>query len=60
MSKRNGDLSARELEALLVAVETRAARTKDVLGTLISWMAQSANSPISPSEASVLLQDLEK
>lgn len=30
------------------------ARTADVLGTLILWMAQSANSPIRQDEAKVL------
>lgn len=33
-------------------------RVSRVLGTLISWMAQSANSPISIAEASELLQQL--
>jgi hypothetical protein len=52
-------MKTRDLERLLVAVETRAANTKDVLGTLISWMSQSANSPISRDEALKLLQQLE-
>jgi hypothetical protein len=34
------------------------ARTKDVLGTLIAWMAQSANSPIRADEAEQLLRRL--
>ncbi len=53
-------MRTRDLERLLVAVETRAARTHDVLGTLISWMAQSANSPIRIDEAQTLLKELAK
>jgi hypothetical protein len=34
------------------------ARTKEVLGTLISWMAQSAGSPIRVDEAKTLLERL--
>lgn len=34
------------------------AHTKETLGTLISWMAQSANSPIRADEANVLLKQL--
>lgn len=33
---------------------------KNTLGTLISWIAQSSNSPISVHEAERLLQMLEK
>ena len=33
---------------------------KEVLGTLISWMAQSSASPISPKEATDLLMKLNK
>lgn len=52
-------MRTRDLERLLSAVETRAATTKDVLGTLISWMAQSANSPIRRDEAMQLLRLLD-
>ena len=48
-----------DLERLLVAAETQGALTKDVLGSLISWMAQSANSPITRDEAMQLLRRLE-
>lgn len=40
------------------AIRDDLARTKEVLGTLISWMAQSANSPIRPDEATKLLRQL--
>jgi len=53
-------MRTRDLERLLVAVEQQAARTKDVVGTLISWMAQSANSPIRRDEALELLKMLER
>lgn len=52
-------MRTRDLERLLSAAETQGARTKDVLGTLISWMAQSANSPIRREEAQELLRKLE-
>ena len=58
MVKRNGDLTTRELENLLVAAETKLQRTHDVVGTLISWMAQSAVSPIRIDEAQQLLKRL--
>ncbi len=32
----------------------------DILGTLVAWMAQSANSPISVTEAKTLIARLEK
>ena len=53
-------MRTRDLERLLVAVETQTAATKDVLGTLISWMVQSANSPIRRDEALTLLKKLER
>lgn len=34
------------------------AQTKEVLGTLIAWMAQSANSPIRRDEVQKLLEAL--
>ena len=34
------------------------ARTKEVLGTLISWIVQSANSPIRGDEAATLIKKL--
>lgn len=46
------------VSADLQAVRDDLARTKDVLGTLISWMAQSANSPIRPDEAEKLIKTL--
>ena len=58
MVKRNGDLTTRELETLLVAAETKLQRTHDVLGTLISWMVQSSVSPIRIDEAQQLLKRL--
>ena len=36
----------------------RLAKTNEVLGTLISWMVQSANSPIRPDEAKELIKKL--
>lgn len=54
-----GDLSSVELERLLVAAETKLQRTHDVLGTLISWVAQSANGPISRDQARELLKQLQ-
>jgi hypothetical protein len=42
----------------LQAVRDDLARTKDVLGTLIAWMAQSANSPIRRDEAETLIRRL--
>lgn len=40
------------------AIRDDLARTKEVLGSLISWIAQSANSPISRTEAEMLLKRL--
>ena len=51
-------MRTRDLERLLVAAETKLQRTHDVLGTLISWMSQSANSPIRRDEAMELLKEL--
>jgi hypothetical protein len=42
----------------LESVRAECARTTRVLGTLIDWMAQSANSPIRPDEAKTLLEQL--
>lgn len=42
------------------AIRDDLARTKEVLGTLISWMAQSANSPIRFDEANKLIKQLTK
>ena len=50
----NDDLRIAEVQAIRHDV----ARTKDVLGTLISWMAQSANRPITAVEANQLLRRL--
>lgn len=44
--------------AELQAVRDDLARTKEVLGTLISWIASSANSPIRLHEAEALLKKL--
>lgn len=44
--------------AEIQAVRDDLARAKDVLGTLITWMAQSANSPIRGDEAEKLLRRL--
>ena len=46
--------------AEMQAIREDLARTKTVLGTLISWMAQSANSPIRQDEAVKLLRQLAK
>jgi hypothetical protein len=46
--------------AEIKAIRDDLARTKEVLGTLISWMAQSANSPIRVDEAEKLLRLLTK
>jgi len=55
MGKRKGD----DVElARLLAAESKLQRTHDVLGTLIAWMAQSANSPIRREEAQELLRKL--
>ena len=43
-----------------LALRTDLARTKAVLGTLIAWMAQSANAPIRVDEANTLLEQLTK
>jgi hypothetical protein len=40
------------------AIRDDLARTKEILGTLIAWMAQSANSPIRRDEAEQLLTRL--
>lgn len=42
------------------AIRDDLARTKEVLGTLIAWMVQSANSPIRLDEAQKLLERLTK
>jgi hypothetical protein len=51
-------MRTRDLERLLVEAESKLQRTHDVLGTLISWMVQSANSPIRRDEAMELLKKL--
>jgi hypothetical protein len=45
-------------DAELTTIRNDLARTKEVLGTLISWMAQSANSPIRRDEAEKLIKQL--
>lgn len=40
------------------AIRDDLARTKEVLGTLIAWMVQSAVSPIRVDEANTLLRQL--
>ena len=40
------------------AIRDDLARTKEVLGTLIAWLPQSANSPIRKDEAEKLLRML--
>lgn len=44
--------------AELEKIRNDLARMRETLGTLISWMAQSANSPIRRDEANTLLQQL--
>ena len=48
------DLDAAEIQA----IRDDLARTKEVLGTLISWMAQSATAPIRSDEARTLIKKL--
>jgi hypothetical protein len=50
------ELRIRELQA----VRDDLARMKEVLATLIAWMAQSANSPIRVDEAKQLIATLVK
>lgn len=45
---------SRQVEEIAVDVE----RLRDCLESLIAWMAQSANSPISTHEAELLLKKL--
>jgi hypothetical protein len=45
--------------AEMQAIRDDLARTKEVLGTLIMWMAQSANSPIRTDEAVKLMKQLD-
>lgn len=48
-------------EKLMTAKELQELRAvKDTLFSLIAWMAQSANSPISHAEAKILLAKLER
>ncbi|PYQ25556.1 MAG: hypothetical protein DMF56_27130 [Acidobacteria bacterium] len=65
-TKRLADRAVTEWHALLVArlgesadVAQRVARHEATIGTLISWMAQSATSPLSREEAARLLRLLE-
>jgi len=50
----NGD-PVGELARIIVALERTVARLESTVGTLITWMAQSANSPIRVDEAERLL-----
>ena len=43
----------------LTAMRQELARTRDVIGTLITWLAQSANAPIRAEEAGQLLGRLD-
>ena len=60
MVKRNGDLTAREMEALIVSLETKVQALRETLGTALSWMAGSANSPLRRDEVIELLKTLDK
>lgn len=46
--------------AELQAIRDDLAKTKDVLGMLIAWMAQSSVSPIRIDEAEKLIRQLER
>ena len=56
MPKRN---DVEELQARIGELEVAVGTLSEVLGTLVSWMAQSANSPIRPDEAKTLLDRLQ-
>ena len=43
----------------IAKLQTDVAALKKTLGTLIAWMASSANSPIRPDEATTLLNKLD-
>jgi hypothetical protein len=49
-----GDAVPSEVEAL----RRRVTQLEETLGTLIAWMGQSANSPISLAEVGLLLEQL--
>ena len=51
-------MTPKELELALLQTQKELAEVKNVLGTLIAWMAQSANSPISVNEANKLLEKI--
>lgn len=51
---------ARELESLVVALETKVEALREALGTTLSWMVQSANTPLRRDEVLQLLRIIEK
>ena len=53
-------MTTKELEQLVVALETKVAALREALGTALSWMAQSANSPLRRDEVLQLLRIIEK
>ena len=58
--RRGDDFTNRELEVLVVSLETKVQALRDVLGTSLSWMVQSANTPLRRDEVVQLLARLEK
>ena len=51
-------MTVAELETALLQTQAELAAVKATLGSFIVWVAQSANSPISQREASMLLEKL--
>jgi hypothetical protein len=51
-------MNSNRIIAELQSVRDDLARMKDVVGTLIAWVAQSANAPIRADEARQLLERL--
>ena len=47
-----------ELERALLQTQAELSTVKTTLGTLIAWMAQAANSPISAREAQALIDKI--
>lgn len=48
----------RQIEIMDRAAARRIAALEETLGTLITWIAQTAGSPLSPSDAGKLLKKL--
>jgi hypothetical protein len=60
LTRAASDMDKELIEMDVKIIANDLARTKEVLGTLIMWIAQSANAPLNNQEACKLMRQLER